>query len=70
MINIEDVRQVPVNQKFTLTISEACEYFNIGENKIREMIKDPLCDFCLHIGKKNLIKREKMENYLLGVSYL
>ena len=57
-------------EKFMLTINEAAEYFNIGTNKLREMVKEPECDFVLYIGKKALIKRERLENYLDRIVYL
>lgn len=58
------------NQKYGLSIKEAATYFGIGVNKIREMIKDPCCEFVYYIGKKAIIKREKIENYLNNVTYL
>ena len=57
-------------EKFMLTINEAAEYFNIGTNKLREMVKEPECDFVLYLGKKALIKRERLENYLDRIVYL
>lgn len=57
---------VPIWEKYNLTIEEAAEYSNIGENKIRELIKDPNCKFVLSVGnKKHLIKRKKFEEFLL-----
>ena len=53
-----------LNNKYNLTVSEAALYFNIGENKLRSMIAEPTCNFVLHIGKKSLIKRKKLEKYL------
>ncbi|MCM1386445.1 MAG: excisionase family DNA-binding protein [Bacillus sp. (in: Bacteria)] len=55
---------VPIADKMNLTISEAAVYSNIGENKIRELIKRRDCDFVLAVGTKNLIKRKKFENYI------
>ena len=57
-------------EKFTLTINEAAEYFNIGRNKLREMVKEPDCNFVLYIGKKTLIKRQRLEDYLNNLVYL
>lgn len=55
---------VPIADKMNLTIAEAAEYRNIGEWKIRELIKKRDCDFVLTIGTKNFIKRKKFENYI------
>lgn len=59
-----------LDQKYNLTIKEATEYFSIGENKIRELIKEKDCDFVLYVGKKALIRRKKFEEYLDGIKYL
>ena len=48
-----------------LTIKEAAEYSNIGENRIRELLDDPLCIFALMVGnKKKLVKRRQFEKYI------
>ena len=56
---------LPINQKSLLTIPEAAEYSNIGQNKICEMLKNPRCTFVLYVGKKKLIKRIPFEEYLM-----
>lgn len=55
---------VPISEKITLTVEEAVAYSNIGENKLRELIKQRDCNFVLVIGKKTLIKRKKFESYI------
>lgn len=61
---------MPLSEKYNLTIKEAAEYFNIGENKLREMTKEDGCNFVLYIGKKTLIKRPVFEEYLNTIVYL
>ena len=53
-----------------MTLSEASEYFNIGINKIRELIKEERCNFVIYVGKKAIIKRVAFEKYLDSVTYL
>ena len=48
----------------------AAEYFNIGKNKLRDMIKEPCCNFVLFNGKKALIKKNRLESYLDETVYL
>ena len=55
---------IPVNQKAVLSIKEAVEYTNIGINKMYEMLRTPNCPFVLCVGKKRLVKREQLEDYL------
>ena len=59
-----------MSEKYLLTIDEAAEYFNIGKNKLRDMIKEPCCNFVLFNGKKALIKKNRLESYLDETVYL
>ena len=55
--------EVPVWERFTITVEEAAQYFGIGSSKLRELSKDN-CPFVLWVGSKRLIKRRKLEEYL------
>lgn len=55
---------VPIQNKYALTIEEASNYFNIGQNKIVELLKHPNCTFVLYVGKKKLVKRKEFEDFL------
>jgi len=58
-------------KKYTLTITEASEYFNIGEKKIRQIVQEnDTADFILNNGVKVLIKRIKFEQFIDSVSCL
>lgn len=61
---IKEKPYVPICEKCALTIEEAAEYSNIGQNKISEMLKMPRCTFVLYVGKKKLVKRKEFENYI------
>ena len=62
---------VPLWKKYTLTITEASEYFNIGEKKIRQIVQEhDTADFILNNGVKVLIKRIKFEQFIDSVSCL
>lgn len=55
---------VPIYEKYALTIEEAAEYSNIGQNKINELLKDPRCTFVLWVGRKKLVKRKAFEDFI------
>ena len=55
---------VPIEHKYLLSIPEAAEYTNIGQNKINELLKEPRCAFVLFVGKKKLVKRTEFEKWL------
>lgn len=55
---------LPIDRKYLLSIPEAAEYTNIGQNKINELLKEPRCSFVLFVGKKKLVKRTEFENWL------
>ncbi len=56
--------KVPIYQKQNLTIEEAAEYSNIGQNKLRELTADERCNFVLYVGTKRLIKRKQFDAYI------
>ena len=58
------MKEVPIQEKVTLTIEEAAAYSNIGQCKLREMIEDKGCPFVLFVGRKCLIKRKAFEKYI------
>lgn len=65
MNNIAVVKEVPIWEKFNLTVDEASAYFNIGKNRLRDLLEEPGCPFALNVGnKKKLIKRKKLEQYI------
>jgi len=60
-------KNVPIWEKYMLTVDEAVQYFGIGEKKIRTLIAENInTDYCftVQIGNKSLINRQKFENYL------
>lgn len=62
---------IPIWLKMNLTIQEAAAYSGIGEKRLREIIKDPKCDFVIYVGnKKQLIKRVEFEKWNSQVIYL
>ena len=61
---MEVKKDIPVCEKYNLTIEEASAYFNIGKDRMREIVNENRNELVLVIGRKNLIKRKKMEDYL------
>lgn len=63
-----DSERVSVHNKYLLTVSEASEYFNIGEKKLRQLVQENgTADFVLNNGVKVLFKRVKFEQFIDGV---
>ena len=57
--------EVPVWEKYTLSIEEAAAYFRVGENKLRKIIAEtPDADFVLWNGTRAQIKRMLFEKYI------
>lgn len=57
--------EIPIWEKYVLTITEAAAYFQIGENKLRKLIdENENSDFLLINGNRVLIKRKLFENYI------
>ena len=55
---------VPINEKYTLTIREAPEYFNIGVKKMWCLAEDNLGRFAVYSGNRYLIIRTKFEKFI------
>ena len=55
---------VPIENKLALTIPEAAEYSNIGQNKISKLLNTPNCPFVLFVGTKKLVKRREFETFI------
>lgn len=66
MENIKSPKnEIPIWEKYLLTIEESSVYFHIGEGKLRELIAyNPHATFFLKNGKKVLLKRKKFEEFL------
>lgn len=62
-----NAKNIPIWEKYMLTVDEAVQYFGIGEKKIRMLIAENInTDYCfaIQIGKKSLINRQKFEKFL------
>lgn len=60
--------EIPIWEKYSLTICEASKVFGIGEKKIRQIITEhPNSEFILEIGTHTKIKRKQFEKYLDSV---
>jgi hypothetical protein len=63
--------KVPIWKKYALTVFEAAEYFNIGEKKLREIIRsNPRADYLLWNGNKALLKRELFEKEINQINVI
>ena len=61
--------QVPIWNKYTLSIKEASVYFHIGENKLRRIVDENAdSDFVIWNGNRPQIKRIKFEQYIDGLT--
>lgn len=56
---------VPIWERYTLTIEEAAEYFRIGRARLRQLVhENPDADFLLMVGNRMQIKRKQFEKYI------
>ena len=57
--------EVPIWEKYTLTIDEAAAYFRVGQNKLRNLAAErPEASFFLWNGTRAQIKRKLFEEYI------
>lgn len=63
--------KIPFWEKLLLSVEEAAAYSGIGENKIRNYIKDnKYSDFILWIGTHAKIKRAQFEQFICSLNYI
>lgn len=55
---------IPLSEKYLLTIHEASAYFNIGIKNLRRMAEKNEGEFAFYMGNKYLIVRVKFEAYI------
>ena len=56
---------IPVWEKYTLTIDEAAAYFRVGENKLRKLVGENRdADYVIWNGNRPQIKRKLFERYI------
>lgn len=59
------MKEIPIHQKYLLTITEATAYFGIGEHTLRRMVEENRdAGWLFRVGNRTMIKRSKFE-YLL-----
>lgn len=59
------VKEIPIWEKYTLTIEEAARYFRIGEGKLRRLAEEkPAPDWLIMNGNRVQIKRKKFESFI------
>jgi len=62
---------IPIWEKYTLSIEEAAEYFKIGVHKLRDLANDYKdADWLLWNGNRAQIKRKKFETFIDGINYI
>ena len=61
-------KQLPINERYMLTIKEAASYFNIGTKKLRRIAEDNLGTVAGFCGNRFLIVRPKFEEFILQSS--
>ena len=60
--------EIPISEKYMLTVREASEYFNIGIKKMRRLAEDNEGEFAISMGNRYLVIRERFEQYIVNLS--
>lgn len=59
------VKDIPIWEKYTLTIEEAARYFRIGEGKLRRLADEkPAPNWLIMNGNRVQIRRKKFESFI------
>ena len=56
---------IPIWEKYTLTVEEAAKYFRIGETKLRKLAdENPTANWLMMNGNRIQIKRKQFEKLI------
>ena len=58
------VESIPIWHKTLLTLEEAAAYSGIGTGKLRELSNDENCSFVVWTGRKRLLKRKELDEFI------
>ncbi|MCI9428386.1 MAG: excisionase family DNA-binding protein [Eubacterium sp.] len=58
------VEKIPIWHKTLLTLEEAAVYSGIGVSKLRELSNDESCTFVVWNGRKRLLKRKELDEFI------
>lgn len=58
------IEKIPIKDKVLLTVNETAEYIGVGHTAIRRFIDGREDEFCVRVGNRKLIKREKFEKFI------
>ena len=64
VLEVSIMNEIPINERYTLSIKEAAMYFHIGIKKMRRLAEEDLGVFALVSGNRYLIIRTKFEEFL------
>ena len=60
-----NINDMPIWEKYTMTIEEASKYFRIGENKLRKLAEKNLAaGWVIMNGNRIQIKRKQLEKII------
>lgn len=63
------MKDIPIENKYVLTIEEAAMYFRVGEHRLRRLVaENPSAPYFLNVGNRTLIKRVIFEKYIDKIS--
>lgn len=58
--------EVPIKDKYLLTIREAGAYFGLGTKLLRRMAEENTGGFAIMIGNRYMIIRSRFEQYIIN----
>ena len=64
------VTKIPFNERYTLSLNEAGQYFHIGVKRLRRLAECNIGNFSVRCGNRYLIVRPKFEEFLINNSYV
>lgn len=64
--NYHRKNNMPSDEKFLITTSEAAELFQVDKEQLKQIAKNKKCGIAIKSGRSFLFNREKLEQHLKG----
>ena len=64
----DETTNIPINEKYVITVREASKYYSIGIKRFRQLAEEHLGEFAIIRGNRYLILREKFEAFLAQIT--
>ena len=61
---------ISISEKAVLSIIEASEYSEIGQDRLKKLCDKPNCSFSFRVGNRRMIKKKEFDNFISNAKFI